>query len=342
MDLPPESSNAVDSGSMKAADPARAAALFEQSVTIMARLRAPGGCPWDREQSFDSIRTYTLEETYEVLDAIERRDFPHLAEELGDLLLQVLFYAEMAANEGRFTIADVLDHLNRKLVRRHPHVFGEEASRAAGNRADVNPAVEGSASAVLRNWEEIKAAEKRAASDAKESSTGGVERAASRLDSVQRALPALAEAAKLGGKAQKSGFDWASWRDLLPKLDEEIVELRAEAEIAGCEKDGASTNHARVEAELGDLLFTVVNLGRHLGVDAEMALRACNVRFRRRFREMELAASKPLEELSAGELEMLWAAAKAKLAGKSAESAMEDQTAPAEAAPSSPPAKAVS
>ncbi len=141
-------------------DPARAAALFEQSVAIMARLRAPGGCPWDREQSFDSIRKYTLEETYEVFDAIERRDFSHLAEELGDLLLQVLFYAEMAANEGHFTIADVLDHLNRKLVRRHPHVFGDEASRAAGNKADVDAEVEGSAAAVLRNWEEIKAAEK--------------------------------------------------------------------------------------------------------------------------------------------------------------------------------------
>src|SRR6202453_2217013 len=143
-----------------ATNPARAAALFEQSVSIMARLRAPGGCPWDREQSFDSIRKYTLEETYEVFDAIERRDFPHLAEELGDLLLQVLFYAEMAANEGHFTIAEVLEHLNNKLVRRHPHVFGEEASRARGHQAAVDAAVGGSSAAVLRNWEEIKAAEK--------------------------------------------------------------------------------------------------------------------------------------------------------------------------------------
>ncbi len=126
----------------------------------MARLRAPGGCPWDREQSFDSIRKYTLEETYEVFDAIERRDFDHLSEELGDLLLQVLFYAEMAANEGHFTIADVLDHLNRKLIRRHPHVFGEEASRAAGNKADVDVAAADSAAGVLRNWEEIKDAGK--------------------------------------------------------------------------------------------------------------------------------------------------------------------------------------
>src|ERR1700729_543592 len=156
MDLLPESSTAPATSSHNSTDPVRASALFEQSAAIMARLRAPGGCPWDREQSFDSIRKYTLEEAYEVFDAIERRDFPHLAEELGDLLLQVLFYAEMAANEGHFTIADVLDHLNRKLIRRHPHVFGEEASRAAGNEAFVDAEVQGSAAKVLRNWEEIK------------------------------------------------------------------------------------------------------------------------------------------------------------------------------------------
>ena len=134
MELPADSSTSKTPAAVAVTDPARAGELFAESARIMARLRAPGGCPWDREQSFDTIRKYTLEETYEVFDAIERRDFPHLAEELGDLLLQVLFYAEMAANEGHFTIADVLDHLNRKLVRRHPHVFGEEASRAAGNR----------------------------------------------------------------------------------------------------------------------------------------------------------------------------------------------------------------
>ena len=168
MDLPQESSKAKASTPQTLSDPARAAALFEQSVAIMARLRAPGGCPWDREQSFDSIRKYTLEEAYEVFDAIERRDFPHLTEELGDLLLQVLFYAEMAANEGHFTIADVLDSLNRKLVRRHPHVFGDEAARAAGNRANVDADVEGSADAVLRNWEEIKASEKAGSEGARE------------------------------------------------------------------------------------------------------------------------------------------------------------------------------
>jgi MazG family protein len=298
-----------------ATDPARAAALFEQSVEIMARLRAPGGCPWDREQSFDTIRKYTLEETYEVFDAIERRDFPYLAEELGDLLLQVLFYAEMAANDGHFTIADVLEHLNNKLVRRHPHVFGEEASRAAGNRADVDAAVEGSSAAVLRNWDEIKAAEKslpavHGQDGAGDQSVGRPDHSRldpSRLDSVQRAMPALAEAAKLGAKARKAGFDWPDWRDLLPKLAEETAELEAEA------ASGDPARKPAVEAELGDLLFTVVNLGRHLGVDAEMALRGCNLRFRQRFRAMELASDRPLEELAPAELEELWAGAKRKL-----------------------------
>jgi nucleoside triphosphate diphosphatase len=310
MDLPQASSSAKAPTPQATTDPARAAELFEQSVGIMARLRAPGGCPWDREQSFDSIRKYTLEEVYEVFDAIERSDFSHLQEELGDLLLQVLFYAEMAANEGHFTIADVLGHLNRKLVRRHPHVFGDEASRAAGNNADVNAEVEGSAAAVLRNWEQIKAAEKQASATASGDSQaiGEGNRPTSRLDSVHRAMPALAEAAKLGSKAQKSGFDWPGWRDLLPKLAEETAELEAEA---------SSSDPARrpaVEAELGDLLFTVVNLGRHLHVDAEMALRKCNLRFRRRFSEMERMASRPLEELSPDELETLWAQAKRALA----------------------------
>jgi len=294
-----------------ATDPAKAAERFEESVRIMARLRGPDGCPWDREQTFDTIKKYTLEEVYEVFDAIERRDFPHLAEELGDLLLQVLFYAEMAANEGEFTIADVLDHLNRKLVRRHPHVFGEEASRAAGNQADVDAAVEnaadGAAAAVLRNWEEIKLAEKKPLA-------GGDGTKASRLDGVLRGVPALSEAAKLGSMAQKAGFDWASWRDLLPKVAEEVAELKAEA-ASQDSTNGDPASKARVEAELGDLLFTVVNLGRHLGVDAEMALRGCNLRFRQRFHEMELTSEKPLEELGPPELEELWAAAKKKLHG---------------------------
>jgi MazG family protein len=321
MDLPQESSSRKSPPSQIATDPARAAALFEQSAAIMARLRAPGGCPWDREQNFDTIRKYTLEETYEVFDAIERRDFPHLAEELGDLLLQVLFYAEMAANEGQFTIADVLDHLNRKLIRRHPHVFGDEAAREAGNNANVDLGVAASAEGVLRNWEEIKAAENAAKSC--DDSAQAVVQTTSRLDSVHRAMPALLEAAKLGGKAQKAGFDWPDWRDLLPKIAEETAELEAEA------ASGDPARKPAIEAELGDLLFTVVNLGRHLGVDAEMALRGCNLRFRERFREMESASVRPLEELAPNELEDLWTAAKQKIAvrqhGTTPESAGDSQ-----------------
>jgi len=312
MNQMPERQTAQASAAPPASDPERASLLFQESVAIMARLRAPGGCPWDREQTFDSVRKNTLEETYEVFDAIERRDWPHLSEELGDLLLQVLFYAEMAANEGHFTIADVLEGLNRKLVRRHPHVFGDAAAQAAGNRAEVDAeAAVGSSAAVLRNWDQIKAAEKRTGHKDAE---GEGNQPASRLESVQRAMPALAEASKLGAKARKAGFDWPEWRDLLPKIVEETAELEAEA---------ASNDPARkaaVEAELGDLLFTVVNLGRHLGVDAEMALRGCNRRFRQRFREMELAAEKPLEELAPAELEELWAGAKRKLAAQAATS----------------------
>ena len=284
-----------------------AASAFAESVAIMTRLRGPDGCPWDREQSFDSIRKYTLEETYEVLDAIERRDWRNLTEELGDLLLQVLFYAQMGADEGRFTIADVLEALNRKLIRRHPHVFGEEASVAAGNQASVDAQVEGSAARVLANWEQIKVAEKQA------KGAGETSKDTSLLEQVQRAQPALAEAAKLGSKAAKVGFDWSHWRDLLAKLDEETAELVAAA-------DGHIDNATRqqeMEAELGDLLFTAVNLGRHLGVDAEMALRGTNARFRQRFREMERVASqslgKPLSELPPEELETLWRDAKLKL-----------------------------
>jgi ATP diphosphatase len=296
-----------------------AATAFAESVAIMARLRGPGGCPWDREQSFESIRKYTLEETYEVLDAIERRDWANLTEELGDLLLQVLFYAQMASDEGRFTIAEVLETLNRKLIRRHPHVFGEEASAAAGNEASVDTAVDGSAARVLANWEQIKAAEKKA-------SKGEV----SLLDAVQRAQPALVEAGKLGSKAAKVGFDWPNWRDLLAKVEEETTELVAAVEARekqipfGNDKqkgngkddkgDAVAVAQAEVESEIGDLLFTVVNLGRHLGVDAEMALRGTNARFRRRFGVMEQSSGRPLSELAPGELEALWIGAKKHLA----------------------------
>jgi nucleoside triphosphate diphosphatase len=271
---------------------ADAGALFQESVAIMARLRGPGGCPWDREQSFATIRKYTLEETYEVLDAIEREHWDDLGEELGDLLLQVLFYAQMGDEAGYFSIVDVLAHLNRKLIRRHPHVFGDEASAAAGNRAQVDAAAASEPSGVLANWEAIKRAEK----------TAGKSDESSLLDGVPRSFPALLEATKLGSKAAKVGFDWPDRAGLLEKVEEECREIEIEV-LAGAAPEA-------VEGEVGDLLFTVVNLARHLRVDPELALRRTNAKFRRRFAAMEQASGRELSERNAAELEALWAQAK--------------------------------
>ncbi len=269
-----------------------AGVLFAEAAAIMARLRGPDGCPWDREQTPASIRPYTLEETYEVLDAIERRDPVDLCEELGDLLLQVLFYARMAEEAGEFTIAEVVAGLNRKLVRRHPHVFGAEAAANAGNRAALPDAEAGiGAGQVLSNWQAIKRMEKPAKAEG-----------ASRLDGVLRAQPALQEAQKLGSAAAKCGFDWPDTTGILAKLREEADEVEAERAA------GVPTDALRLE--VGDLLFVTVNLARHLGVDAETALRDANTKFRSRFGFMEAADGPQLEDRSLDELEVLWAAAK--------------------------------
>lgn len=277
----------------------------------MHRLRAPGGCPWDREQTFDSIQAYTLEETYEVFDAIDRQDWRDLSDELGDLLLQVLFYAEMAAEVGHFSITDVLSGLNRKLVRRHPHVFGEEAAAAAGNGISPDLPTSGiDSTQVLRNWEAIKQAEK-----ADRPTTE------SRLDAVPRSMPALVEARKLGSRARKSGFDWPDLEGLFSKLQEETAELREalETEARSRRPEHQEPQHApaadiqpsaAVISEIGDLLFTAVNLARQLNVDPEYALRHTNAKFRRRFSQMETATPAPLEELSSAQLEQLWNQAK--------------------------------
>lgn len=268
-----------------------AGSLFAEAVAIMARLRAPGGCPWDREQTFESIQKHTLEETYEVFDAIDRRSWADLADELGDLLLQVLFYAEIAAEPGYFSISDVIAGLNRKLVRRHPHVFGEKASAQAGNAArglDTNGIT---ADTVLANWSRIKLLEK-------ESNPSDV----GLLDSVPRSFPALLEARKLGSKAATAGFDWPDVRPLFDKVREELAEV--EAEVA------TPVNREAIAAEIGDLLFTVVNLARRLDVDPEFALRGTNARFRSRFAAMEGASAVPLEQQTPAELERLWASAK--------------------------------
>ena len=256
-----------------------AARELQRAAAIMARLRAVDGCPWDREQTFDTIKRYTLEETYEVFDAIERRAWPELKDELGDLLLQVLFYAQMATEAGYFDLRDVAENLHAKLIRRHPHVFGDAQAIDS--------------SAVLRNWEQIKLEEKKAAKPDE-----------SLLDGIPRSMPATLEAAKLGSKAAKVGFDWPDANGLFAKLDEEIAELRAEVDRNDAD---------RVESEFGDLMFTVMNLSRHLKVDAESALRRSNARFRARFAAMELAAggADSLQAMSAEQLERLWENAKA-------------------------------
>ena len=253
-----------------------------EAIAIMARLRAPDGCPWDREQTFDSIKRHTLEETYEVFDAIERRAWPDLKDELGDLLLQVLFYAQMASEAGYFTVQDVAANLNAKLIRRHPHIFaGAEATDS---------------DAVLRNWEQIKQSEKKASATSQ----------SSMLDDIPRAMPAMLEAGKLGSRAAKVGFDWPNADGLFDKLPEEIGELKDEL------KPSPTHSPSAIEAEFGDLLFTAINLARHLKVDPESALRATNAKFRSRFAAMESAAggTDALAASTPSALDLLWNQAK--------------------------------
>lgn len=273
---------------------------FERAVNIMARLRAPGGCPWDREQTFDSIKPYTLEETYEVFEAIENRDWQELPGELGDLLLQVLFYSEMAREAGHFSINDVLDRLSNKLVDRHPHVFGDVKAETAKE--------------VVRNWEALKKAEK-AAKTREEPEHKPL------LSSVSRSMPALLEAGKISRKAASVGFDWLNISGIFDKLQEEVVELKQNVDEVpqpirpgGGDAGSRATPippglHERIEGELGDLFFVLVNLARFLDVDPESALRRTTRKFRRRFEAMETAAKsqgQKLEEMNIEQMEELW------------------------------------
>jgi MazG family protein len=282
---------------------------FERAVAIMARLRAPGGCPWDREQTFDSIKPYTLEETYEVLEAIDNRDWSELPGELGDLLLQVLFYAEMAKEDGAFSIDEVLDRLSDKLVRRHPHVFGDVKAETTGE--------------VLRNWEAIKAQEKKDKKEAKEPAF----HAESVLAGVSAGLPALLEAGKLSSRAANVGFDWPNIEGLFEKLHEETEELRAELREypapgpQPCVKGIAGSGRVqipeqlreRLEEEVGDLFFVLVNISRYLALDSELALKKTNRKFRRRFQQVESKlreSGRTAQQASLEELENLWQAVK--------------------------------
>ncbi len=260
--------------------PVNAAAgdAFAEVVSILARLRGPGGCPWDREQTLDSIKPHTLEETYEVFDAIDRRAWPELRDELGDLLLQVLFYAQIAADDGHFKIDDVVRSLSAKLIRRHPHVFGDAVAETA---ADVNV-----------TWEAVKQQER----EGKPAKDEGL------LGDVPQFVPALVEARKLGSKAAKVGFDWPDVSGLFDKVQEEIAEVRAEI--------SDEPDAAKLEEEIGDLYFVLTNLSRHLSVDPEQALRKANAKFRRRFRSMEQAAGDGFAALPLAEKDALWDQAK--------------------------------
>src|SRR6266403_40407 len=264
---------------------------FEQLVALQARLRTPNGCPWDREQTHATLRTYLIEEAYEVLDAMKSGDDAKFANEMGDLLLQVVFHSQIATEEGRFTVADVIREVHEKMVRRHPHVFGEKRAKDAAE--------------VLRNWEQIKAQERAGAQERQEHGEAEKkEQRKSLLDGVPRGLPATMEGLQLTRKASRAGFDWDNAQGVFEKLREEFAELLR----ASDEKDAA-----KMEEEMGDLLFAGVNLARFLQVDPEIALKNANAKFARRFREMERRSAEngqAFSDVARAEKEELWEAAK--------------------------------
>jgi MazG family protein len=251
---------------------------FEALVAIMDRLRDPGGCPWDREQTYATLRGYLIEECYEVVDALDRADLPALCEELGDLLFQIVFLSRLAQEDRAFAAADVVEGIAAKMVRRHPHVFGDDTANSAAE--------------VLVRWEEIKKTEKKDA--------GQSEAESSVLSGIPPALPTLVKAQRLGTKAARVGFDWREDTDVVRKLDEETAELRAAV---------ASGDRAAVREELGDALFTLAMLARRLGVDADEALAAANAKFQTRFASVEAELRRrgvPIEEAGLALMDALW------------------------------------
>jgi len=271
---------------------------FAKLVGLQARLRAPGGCPWDREQTHESLRKFLIEETYEVLEAMESGTAREFASELGDLLLQVVFHSIVAEEDSRFTISDVIESVHTKMVRRHPHVFG--AVKAATS-ADV-----------LKNWEQLKAAERTGEGNSASSSPLPADDAEdSILSGVPRSLPAVLEASQLTSRASRIGFDWNHLSSILEKLDEEKQELLKALPAAGASPAGTEAPAAlhHLEEETGDLLFVAVNIARFLGVDPEIALKKANRKFKRRFHYMEAAAAREghrLADLPRARMEELW------------------------------------
>ncbi len=260
----------------------RPSRLFEDLVAIMDRLRDPGGCPWDREQTYESLRGFLLEECYEAAEAIDRGDHAHLREELGDLLFQIVFLSRLAKEEGRFDAGDVVLGIARKMIRRHPHVFGDDRAETADD--------------VLRKWEEIKREER---AERPESAPE-----ASVLDGIPRVLPALVRAQRLGDRAARVGFDWPDAASVLGKVEEELSELRHALEAG----DGRGARE-----ELGDLLFVLAMLGRKAGIDPEGALEHANAKFRARFGHVERKLREegtPLESAGLERMDALWSEAK--------------------------------
>jgi MazG family protein len=264
---------------------------FEKLVGVQARLRAPNGCPWDREQTHQTLRTYLIEEAYEVLEALESGNDDKFVEEMGDLLLQIVFHSQIAGEEGRFTVAEVIREIHDKMIRRHPHVFGKTRAKDSAE--------------VLRNWEQIKAEERRASGKKSDSNGDGKARnETSLLDGVSHTLPATLEGFQLTRKASRIGFDWDDAVGIFEKMQEESDELKR----ALGEQD-----QPRIEEELGDLLFAAVNLSRFLKIDPEIALKKANAKFSRRFRVMEGLARKngrEFKDLPREEMEAFWDAAK--------------------------------
>jgi tetrapyrrole methylase family protein/MazG family protein len=263
---------------------------FERLAAVQARLRAPDGCPWDREQTHASLRTYLIEETYEVLEALESGDDAKFAEEMGDLLLQIVFHSQIAKEEGRFSVSDVIRKVHDKMVRRHPHVFGEKRAKDSAE--------------VLKNWEQSKKEERAAAGRKNGSSFREEARDASLLDGVSKGLPAALEGLQLTRRAARIGFDWDNVEGVFEKMNEEAGELRR----ALSAKDAHKT-----EEEMGDLLFAAVNLARYMHIDPEIALKKANAKFSMRFRRMEELAAKSgkaLVDVPRAEMEELWDIAK--------------------------------